>query len=91
MKFRLVLAILLIPSLAIAQTRMDSTESPPNVGAGNQMPEPANSLPQGAGTGGQTRGGSMTTTVHRRRHVRATSQQNPSAAMSRTEPRSSVN
>lgn len=77
--------------MAMAQTRMESTESPPNAGAGNQMPEPANSLPQGAGTAGQTRGGTMSTTVHRRQHARATSRQNPSAAMSRTEPRSAVN
>ena len=91
MKFRFVVTLLLLPTMAMAQTRMDSTESPPNVGAGNQMPEPANSLPQGAATGGQTRGGTMSTTVYRRRHVRATSQQNPSAAMSRTEPRAAVN
>ena len=91
MRIQLVLAVLLLPSLAMAQTRMDATESPPNIGAGNQMPEPANSLPQGAATGGQMRGGTMSTSVYRRRHQRATSQQNPSAAMSRTEPRASVN
>lgn len=91
MKFRFAVVVLLLPTLAMAQTRMDSTESPPNVGAGNQMPEPANSLPQGAGTGGQMRAGTMVTSVHRRSHARATSQQNPSAAMSRTEPRAAVN
>ena len=91
MKLRFMVIILLLPTMAIAQTRMDSAESPPNIGAGNQMPEPANSLPQGAGTGGQVRAGTMSTTVQRRRHVRATSQQNPSAAMSRTLPRSAVN
>ena len=91
MKPGLIVTILLLPAMAMAQTRLDSTESPPNLGAGNQMPEPANSLPYGAATGGQTRAGATTTTVRRRAHVRATSQQNPSAAMSRTEPRSSVN
>ncbi len=91
MKMWFVVAVSLLPTLAMAQTRMDSTESPPNIGAGNQMPEPANSLPQGAATGGQTRAGMMGTNVYRRAHQRATSKQNPSAAMSRTEPRSSVN
>lgn len=71
--------LLALPSLAMAQSALTSTTSPPNPNQGSQMPQPANSLPTDSATSVAT----SSTPGRRHRSVRRT---NPGHAMSMTRP-----
>lgn len=79
-RFVLSAAVLLaLPTLAMAQSALTSTTSPPNPGTGSQMPEPANSLPSNSAT-------SVATSSTPGRRNRTVNHLNPGRAMSTTRP-----
>ncbi len=71
--------LLAVPTLSMAQDALTSTTSPPNPGAGGQMPQPANSLPSNTATS------VATSSTPSRRH-RTVKRSNPGRAMSTTRP-----